>query len=409
MGDKIEILPISGRKQSFVANRTALEFVSENSSRGQALSIKKLPSLRSDYFHLKLTLAKQLNNKGQKKERFILSSENGRPFWHNGSLVFSKVVTIGDEVEIGYNKIRFLPSDQFKIETDFPSINPKLLKSNLPVLLEGKTGTGKTSLAKYIHEQSEREGNFIHLNLSALSENLLESEIFGHIRGAFTGAINDKKGAIIRAHKGTLFLDEIDSVSIAVQIKLLLFLDNYSFTPVGGSTQAKVDCRIIFASGSDLWEGVKRGKIREDFYYRVGAGQKFRLSALEESPEKILKFCERYEQEHFIVIEDRLKELYLKLKWRGNYRQLLGHLEQKKITASGNKLVFDSLDEALILEESPGDLELHNEGILSLTEVRDNHCVRAYFKCQKNMELTAKCLKISPNSLRAVLKKKKIK
>src|SRR5690606_12983163 len=121
----------------------------------------------------------------------------------------------------------------------------KIIQSNLPILIEGETGTGKTTLAKSIHQMSERSGEFVHVNLSAFSENLMESELFGHLKGAFTGAYNDKKGAIERANNGTLFLDEIDSTSIAVQTKLLLFLDNYKLSPVGSGVMKKINCRIL--------------------------------------------------------------------------------------------------------------------------------------------------------------------
>ena len=142
------------------------------------------------------------------------------------------------------------------------------LNSSMPILLIGETGTGKTTIAKKIHDESGVGGNFVHLNLSSFSQSLIESEIFGHRKGAFTGAISDKKGAILEANKGTLFLDEIDSIDISLQTKLLTFLDNGEFRAVGGGSNTS-DVRMIYSSGKNIKDLVASGEMRLDFYFRL--------------------------------------------------------------------------------------------------------------------------------------------
>ena len=403
LGDKVLISPLSGNKKSFELKRTQVDFVSENFRGETGAIVKKLPTMKSDTIHLRLSRCEQRNYLGSVVNRYILQTLNGRPFWHNGSLVFSIIVTDQDEIEIGYNRLKFQKAALPVRQCDELSKHIKIIRSQMPILMEGKTGTGKSTLAKKIHKLSDRVGDFVHINLSAYSENLIESELFGHVRGAFTGALNDKKGAIARANNGTLFLDEIDSTSIATQVKLLLFLDHYKITPVGSCVQQKVNCRIILAAGSNLMQKVEKGQMRLDFYHRISSGQSFKLKSLQEAPENIISFCREFERKNNVTIEDKLLEYYQKVQWSGNYRQLQGHLERKRILASGSKIVWSKDDEHLLVDYEEDEEEYEN--VVMLSVIKDKYCIKTYFRYQKNMTLAAQKLGISIKCLRAVLQR----
>ena len=146
----------------------------------------------------------------------------------------------------------------------------QVAQSNASVLLLGETGTGKELIAKAIHRLSPRgSGPFIRVNCGALHENLLESELFGHVRGAFTGAVDNRTGRFEAAHTGTVFLDEINSTTPKLQVKLLRVLQEHEFERVGDTQTIRVDTRVIAASNRDLLEEVEAGRFREDLYYRL--------------------------------------------------------------------------------------------------------------------------------------------
>ncbi|MCA9046766.1 MAG: sigma-54 factor interaction domain-containing protein, partial [Planctomycetaceae bacterium] len=142
--------------------------------------------------------------------------------------------------------------------------------STATVLLLGETGTGKELIAKAIHDLSPRKsGPFVRVSCGALSESLLESELFGHVRGAFTNAIDNRTGRFEAAHGGTIFLDEINSVSPTVQVKLLRVLQEHEFERVGDSRTINVDCRVVAATNRDLMDMAQKGEFREDLFYRL--------------------------------------------------------------------------------------------------------------------------------------------
>src|SRR6188768_2839245 len=146
----------------------------------------------------------------------------------------------------------------------------KVAKTNASVLLLGETGTGKEMIATAIHKLSSRaSGPFVRVNCGALSESLLESELFGHVRGSFTGAVNNRTGRFEAAHTGTIFLDEINSTSLFLQVKLLRVLQEREFERVGDTATIRVDTRIVAASNVNLYEAVESERFREDLYWRL--------------------------------------------------------------------------------------------------------------------------------------------
>src|SRR5437773_110035 len=149
------------------------------------------------------------------------------------------------------------------------SVVGRIAKNTSTVLISGDSGTGKELIARAIHYNSGRRGKFVSINCGALPETLLESELFGHERGAFTGAIREKRGLFQEAERGTIFLDEIGETSTAMQIKLLRVLQDHVVRRVGSNTESQVEVRVIAATNQDLAEAIKAGTFREDLFYRI--------------------------------------------------------------------------------------------------------------------------------------------
>ncbi len=218
-------------------------------------------------------------------------------------------------------------------------------RSNASVLLLGETGTGKELIAKAIHELSNRRKQpFIRVNCGALSESLLESELFGHVRGAFTGAIENRTGRFEAAHKGTIFLDEINSTSLHLQVKLLRALQEREFEKVGDTRTVKVDTRVIAASNRDLLELVEEGSFREDLYYRLNVVP-ICLPPLRERSEDIpllvTHFLNLYNEQndrYVAHIEPAAMEALQNYRWPGNVRELQNNVERAVVMAHGDEL-----------------------------------------------------------------------
>src|SRR5918992_3316524 len=237
----------------------------------------------------------------------------------------------------------------------------KVVNTPVTVLLTGETGTGKSLLAHHIHAHSPRKDKlWIAQNCGALPEALLESEIFGHKRGAFTGAVADKKGLFEVADGGTLFLDEVSEMSLTMQIKFLQVLQEGKFRRVGDSAYRAADVRIIAATNKDLEAEVKKGNFRRDLYYRLSVFP-IRLPPLRERLEDIhtlvIHFLEHYKQKtgRFIsgISKDALAAL-VSYDWPGNVRELENAIERAVIIASGRQIELTDLPEAIsksVLEE----------------------------------------------------------
>lgn len=391
------------RKKSFRLNRTRYKLQTANKYEFDISKTEiKLPCYGKEEGAFELILVtNQFSNQHNDKSRYLFRSMGKSPFRLNGIYCFEAFLERGDIIDIGFNRIHF-PRTSLPLTSN--ELSSKLIQSHISVLIEGETGTGKTTLAKKIHEDSQRQGRFVHLNLSAFSPGLIESELFGHVKGAFTGALNAKRGAILEAHKGTLFLDEVDSLTLDLQTKLLLFLDNYEVRAVGGESVSKADVRMIFASGSKLTKKVNDGLMRKDFYYRLLAGCSVGLDSLREKPERILELCQDFENNEAVVIDRVLSEFYSNCQWPGNIRQLKSHLIKKKILSEGKKIVFDEVDKELIQDK----VEANNEKIISLEKVKLNYCHDIFLKMDKNITKTAKILELCPNTLKAYLNKKAV-
>jgi len=364
-----------------------------------------LPVFDKEFHAFELVLIKHFCSTAyDERSRYLFRSLGQTPFRINGILSFEAFVERGDTIDIGYNRLHFpKPQPKIKLVTEENVLTDEMIRSSLNVMIEGETGTGKTTLARKVHEESRRQGNFVHLNLSSFSPGLIESELFGHVKGAFTGAVTEKKGAILEAHKGTLFLDEIDSLTMELQTKLLLFLDNQEFRAVGGNSPVQSNVRLIFASGTPLKTLVIEGKMRRDFYYRLTSGIVMGLDNLRSHPEKIQEFCLEFERKQFCVLSEELLKFYVQCPWPGNYRQLSSHLHKKKILSGGKKLVLDHSDYSL-KEDTNVIGQAYNEW-KTLEEIKVDYCATVFDKSEKNISRASRILDISPNTLKAMLVK----
>jgi DNA-binding NtrC family response regulator len=217
------------------------------------------------------------------------------------------------------------------------------------VLISGESGTGKEILARYIHQLSEREGGpFISVNCGALPENLLESELFGHVKGSFTGAHRDKEGLLAVARGGTFFLDEVGEMSPALQVKLLRALQEREIVPVGATQPDSIDVRIIAATNRDLEEEIRRGMFRSDLYYRLNVIS-LHMPPLRDRDDDVLLLAEYFLQRAaeksgtVLSLAPECTEVLQRYDWPGNVRELENALERAAILCRGTVIGLDTL------------------------------------------------------------------
>jgi DNA-binding NtrC family response regulator len=273
------------------------------------------------------------------------------------------------------------------------------------VVAVGPAGTGKTYLASRIHEKSGRPGKFVAVNLSSYNPQLIESELFGHKKGSFTGAYTDRSGAFEEAEHGTLFLDEIDSLPVELQTKLLTFLDNQSFRKVGDVKEVKIKARVIFASGRPLEGLVQQGKFRTDFYYRLKSGHTADLKPLRSDVEKIRQTLDYFSQKNKVSFSKRVTNFYETLAWPGNLRQLFGHLEKKKVLSRSTKLDFDYLDEELLSQSSDLLNLADKEEVMPVKNFRHEYIKKVVFMFEGNIHLASKKLRVTEKTIKSILSK----
>ncbi|OGP74183.1 MAG: hypothetical protein A2V86_13700 [Deltaproteobacteria bacterium RBG_16_49_23] len=285
------------------------------------------------------------------------------------------------------------------------SLIEKVAPSNSSVIIYGGSGTGKELVAKAIHYNSPRADQpFIPFNCSAIPETLVESELFGHTRGAFTGAVQTKKGLFEEANGGTLFLDEISTVLPSVQVKLLRVLQEREVMKIGSTERTKIDVRMIAATNEDLETNMKQGKFREDLFYRLHVFPIF-LPDLKERKEDIsllayhfLDFFSKEAKKEIKGISKEAVNLLLEYHWPGNVRELENAIERAVILAEG---------EFLTPQDLPGDLTegfsfLIRRGTKarrSLDEIKAEYITQILKETDGNKKTAAEILKVNPRTL----------
>ena len=298
-----------------------------------------------------------------------MDDQNREHFCQLVNLVAEEVVTLHLEISRREDRIRELNKElgsRYKYDNMIGKSKPmqalyslldKIKTADSTVLIQGDNGTGKELIAKAIHYNSNRKDKaFVIQNCSAFNDNLLESELFGHIKGSFTGAIRDKKGLFEMADKGTFFLDEIGDTSPQMQVKLLRVLQEGTFTPVGSTEMRKVDVRIVAATNKNLKEMVENGTFREDLYYRLNVIN-LRVPPLRERKEDIpllaefflSKACDASNASKKTLTKRALEKLY-DYAWPGNVRELQNEMERLVVLAGDETKILPEMLSPKIME-----------------------------------------------------------
>jgi DNA-binding NtrC family response regulator len=281
-------------------------------------------------------------------------------------------------------------------------------RSNSTVLIRGETGTGKELLARAIHFNSSRSNNpLVTINCGAIPKDLLESELFGHRRGAFTGAVADKKGRIELADGGTLFLDEIAEMSPDLQVKLLRLIQGGEIEKIGSEVKTRVDVRILAASHRDLQAMIEDGTFREDLYYRL-AVIPLVMPPLRERPEDIPDLVQHFfrksqekNKRPELVMSASLLPYFVRYRWPGNVRELENILERIVVLARGGDITIEDLPQFLRQEKAGVDaleIDLPPQGI-SLEAIEKELILRALHRCDWNQTRAARYLDLSRKTL----------
>ncbi|MBU0995177.1 MAG: sigma-54 dependent transcriptional regulator [Proteobacteria bacterium] len=274
--------------------------------------------------------------------------------------------------------------------------------SNAIVLISGESGTGKGLLARLIHDWSSRTGcPFVTVDCAAMQESLLESDLFGHIKGAFTGALSDKVGKLKMAENGTVFLDEVSEIPVVVQGKLLRFLQSHEYERVGDPKTHTVNVRIIAATNKDLEEMVREGAFREDLYFRINVLELF-LPPLRDRPEDIqllvehyLKRSARLNDKPVQTIAPDVMQCLQNYTWPGNIRELINAVERSVIIATGYELKISDLSPH-IANYNPASSS--DSALQSLAEMEKEH-IRKVIMHAPSLEDAARMLGIDPATL----------
>lgn len=287
----------------------------------------------------------------------------------------------------------------------------KIAPTDASVLITGENGTGKDMLAREIHARSSRHGKpFVAVDAGAIPEGLFESELFGHVKGAFTDARTDHAGKFEQADGGTLFLDEVGNIPLHLQAKLLRALQNRSIIRVGGTAPKEVDIRLICATNSDLEQAVREGRFREDLYYRINT-VRIELPPLRERREDILPladiFARRFAEKYRRTIEGFDEDAGEALKanrWNGNIRELQNLVEKAVIMSDGGRIAAADIQFDAAGQQPRAAVQMRRAG-----EEEDERLVRsAMERSNFNISVAARMLGISRPTLYAKLKKYKI-
>ena len=276
-------------------------------------------------------------------------------------------------------------------------------KSDSSILISGETGTGKELIAKALHSESGRTGQFLAINCSAITSGLLESELFGHKKGAFTGADREKQGLFSIASEGTLFLDEIADLPLELQPKLLRVLQEGEIRKVGATRAEKINTRVVAAAGTDLQDSIKKNLFRRDLYYRLAVVD-INLPPLRERPEDIITLAEHFltllckrEGRSPLQLSPTAKKNLTEYQWPGNVRELENYLEKALIFSPGETLELPPLR---VRQAAPGKFNPAEYSLkIASQRLEEEYIRKALLKTDGNRTQAAELLEVSLRSL----------
>ncbi len=285
-------------------------------------------------------------------------------------------------------------------------------KSESSILISGETGTGKELIAKALHSESGRSGQFLAINCSAITSGLLESELFGHKKGAFTGADREKQGLFSIANGGTLFLDEIADLPLELQPKLLRVLQEGEIRKVGATRSEKINTRVVAAAGTDLQDAVQNGRFRRDLYYRLAVVD-INLPPLRQRPEDIVLLAEYFLQQlcnregrSLLKLDNSAKKNLTTYHWPGNVRELENYLEKALIFSPGEALELPPLR---IRQAAPGEFNPDEYSLkVAGRRLEEEYIRKALDKTAGNRTQAAELLEVSLRSLMYKIKEYEI-
>lgn len=294
------------------------------------------------------------------KEELLLSIERG----------LERLKLLQENSQLKKNAKSAPPKVEFKFETKSEEVKKILAEaadvaqSDSTVLITGSNGTGKEVLAEFIHKNSKRsKSTFVVVNCAAIPEQLLESELFGHSKGSFTGAIRDHKGYFEIANNGTIFLDEIGDLDTPLQVKLLRVLQTKMFSRVGDPKPVSTNVRILAATNRNLKEMIKDGKFREDLYYRINVFE-YHLPDLKDRPSDIIFYFEKFMKEYakengkkIKEISEDVKNLLFQYPWPGNIRELKNIAERASVLCKNGIISEDLLPDRIKIDGNIAALE----------------------------------------------------
>lgn len=374
-------------------------------------------------------------NVGQKTGLIYLDIRNSKDIFDEKHLqklsAISMLVSAALERQISFEELEKENTrlqNEIEIETDLLgdsdeikkvlSLIKKVAGADTTVLISGESGTGKELAARTIHRNSRRrEKPFVAINCAVLSENLLESDLFGHERGAFTGAINQKKGRLEIANGGTIFLDEIAELAPQLQAKLLRVLQEREFERVGGNVAIKTDVRLIAASNRNLLEEVKKGNFREDLYFRLNI-VKLQMPALRERKKDILRLAQHFLEKFSIRLDRRVtgisklaQNVLQNYSWTGNVRELENAIERAVLLGSTDKIQTEDLPEEIVAAVQTDFFKDNEEPTLyqKLLRAKREIITNAVEDAEGNYSEAARSLGIHPNNLHRLIRSLDIK
>jgi DNA-binding NtrC family response regulator len=286
------------------------------------------------------------------------------------------------------------------------SLVDKVAETDSTILIFGESGTGKELVAREIHHRSDRsKGPFTSINCGALPETLLESELFGHVRGSFTGAVRDKEGMFAVAKGGTFFMDEVGETTPAIQVKLLRVLQEREIIPVGGTKPIKVDVRLIAATNSNLEEAVESGKFRADLYYRLNVIP-IHLPPLRQRKDDIPLLVDYFLKGYCNGAEKQVKtlspeafDILMRYEWPGNVRELENALERGVILQEGHVITAEDLPERLRSQRSESRGSVVSTSNLTLEELEKEYMLKVLDETGWHKKRAASILGINASTL----------